>query len=100
MLLEQTILQLDIGPVSPERAHELGQLGYMQWLGALPGHLSYRQEALRALDLAAPFGGTSPAVAVFCDLLLASIRQPLVPLWLELPARKRRGGARARRAAL
>ncbi|MDE3078457.1 MAG: hypothetical protein KGI94_00325 [Paracoccaceae bacterium] len=100
MLLEQTIVQLDTGPVCPDRAWELGKLGYRQWLDALPGHLDYRREAERARALARPFKDVSPAVAVFCALLTASILSPLVPLPLGLPARKRRGGARARRAAL
>lgn len=98
MLLEHTILQLDIGLVPSERARELGQLGYMQWLGALPGNLSYRQEAERAYSLACPFALTSPAIAVFCDLVNTSIRSPLAPMALSMPAKRRRGGARARRA--
>lgn len=99
MLLERTISQLDIGPVSPARAHELGQLGYMQWLGWLPPMADYRAEAMRAYAAAQPFIRTSTAIAVFCDLLVASIRTPIEPLPLSLPARCRRGGARARRAA-
>jgi hypothetical protein len=97
MLLELTIRQLDIGPVPKTRAIELGQLGYMQWLGSLPGHVGYAQEARRALSLARPFIGCSPAVAVFCDLLAASLRISPAPLALALPARRRRGGARSRR---
>lgn len=99
MLLEQTITQLDVGKTTRERALELGQLGYMQWLGALPAMSDYRQEAQHAYDTAAPFAGTSPAIAVFCDLLVASMRMPLEPLPLKLPDRQRRGGAQARRAA-
>ena len=100
MLLEQTITQLDIGKVSQERALELGQLGYMQWLGALPVNSGYRQEAINAYDRAFPFAEASPAIAVFCDLLIASTRMPLEPLSLKLPRRQRRGGARARRSAI
>ncbi|MEM1386370.1 MAG: hypothetical protein AAF626_02135 [Pseudomonadota bacterium] len=99
MLLERTISQLDIGPISSTRASELGQFGYMQWLGWLPPMADYRKEAMRAYDAAQPFIRTSPAVAVFCDLLVASTRPPIEPLPLSLPARCRRGGARARRAA-
>jgi hypothetical protein len=98
MLLDHTISQLDIGPVPPERAAELGRLGYMQWLGALPGHSDYRQEAMRAHAQALPYARRSPAVAAFCDLLVASTRMPPAPLPLSLPVRHRRGGARARRA--
>jgi len=100
MLLERTIFQLDIGHVPPEQAEELGSLGYMQWLGALRADLDYVQEARRAHDRAAPFAQTSPAVAVFCDLLLASLQRPLVPMALHVPRRSRRGGAAARRMLL
>lgn len=99
MLLERTISQLDTGYLPQARAQELGQLGYMQWLGGLPGDAEYRREAMRAYWAAAPFIRTSPAVAVFCDLLVASTRMPPAPLPLSLP-RHRRGGARARRAAI
>ena len=98
MLLELTISQLDIGHVSAERAEELGQLGYMQWLGALPPTSSYPQQATRAYVKAAPFSAASPAVGVFCDLLHASLQGPHQPLHLRLPERCRRGGAQARRA--
>lgn len=99
MLLERTLSQLDIGAVPHDRAAELGQLGYMQWLGALPPRVSYPREVERAFNLAMPFARTSPAVRVFCDLLIASTRMPLEPLRLTLPDRHRRGGAKARRAA-
>lgn len=48
MILERTLAQLDIGPVAPQHAQTLGQLGYMQWLGGLPGHVSYPEAATRA----------------------------------------------------
>jgi hypothetical protein len=100
MLLERTISQLDIGPVSPARANELGRLGYMQWLGALGPMADYRAEAMRAYAAAQPFIRTSPAIAVFCDLLVASTRTPIEPLALPLPTRHRRGGAQGRRTAI
>lgn len=100
MILERTLAQLDIGPVPPERALELGQLGYLQWLGSLPGHVSYPGEAMRAYAKAEPFIRCSPAVAVFCELLVTSTCQPLTPVTLTLTPRARRGGARARRSAL
>lgn len=99
MRLELTITQLDTGMMSPERARELGQMGYMQWLGALPAMADYQSEAARAHAMALPFAGTSPAISVFCDLLETSLRYPLAPLPLSLPERSRRGGAKARRAA-
>ena len=100
MLLERTIYQLDIGSVPPDEADELGQLGYMQWLGSLPARSDYAREAMHAHTMAQPFAETSPAVAVFCDLLIASMRTPIEPLPLKIPPRKRRGGAKRRRLAL
>jgi len=98
MLLNRTIYQLDVGPVPPERAKELAHLGYAQWLGALPSGAKYCDEVRRALIAAAPFCGGSPAVSVFCELLMASLS--VRALDLDLPVRQRRGGARARRGAL
>ncbi|MEM8732430.1 MAG: hypothetical protein AAGF79_21175 [Pseudomonadota bacterium] len=97
MLLERTIFQLDIGHVPPEIAEELGQLGYMQWLGGLPGQADYLQEARVALERARPFADCSPALDVFCRILEASMVMPPVALPLRLPPRGRRGGAQARR---
>ena len=100
MLLEYTIAQLDIGDVPPDQAEKMGHLGYLQWLGALRGDANYVQEAMRAHELARPFIDTSPAIAVFCHLLVTSAATPPTPLALKLPPPTRRGGARARRAAL
>ena len=100
MLLERTIAQLDIGFVQQETAEKMGHLGYAQWLGALPGDASYVQAANHARERARPFIHTSPAVAVFYQLLVTSIATPFVPLDLKLPTPSRRGGARARRDAL
>ena len=97
MLLERTISQLDIGPVPPDHATELGQLGYLQWLASLPRDADYIGEAMHAYTTAQPLLRSSPAVAVFCDLLVASTRQPIAPLPMRLPTRERRGGAQARR---
>ena len=97
MLLERTISQLDIGTVSPDEATELGQLGYLQWLASLPANTDYGREAMHAYTMAQPFLRSSPAVAVFCDLLIASTRLPIAPLPLKMPTRERRGGAQARR---
>ncbi|OOY05991.1 hypothetical protein AXZ77_1679 [Thioclava sp. ES.031] len=99
MLLERTLslLQLDIGPISPLRARELGTLGYMEWLGGLPGDMPYAKAAIIAHTQAYPFGAASPAVAVFCELLLDSLRPQPFALPIEMPPPLRRGGARARR---
>lgn len=103
MLTEKTLIQLlsHQGPeAAPERARELGQLGYMQWLGGLPGDAPYPQTALAALRLAEPYAGASGAVAEFCAVLAASLSLPLTPLDLSLPLPRRRGGARTRRLSL
>ena len=77
MLLERTISQLDTGPMPPDEAWQLGQLGYMQWLAGLPGGTDYRRAALDARELALPFSGHSLAVEAFCTLLQASADDPL-----------------------
>ncbi|MCH2078190.1 MAG: hypothetical protein MK180_15135 [Rhodobacteraceae bacterium] len=100
MLLERTIAQLDIGPVSPDQAEEMGHLGFLQWLGALKGNESYIEAASQAYARARPASAASPALAVFCELLAASSEDPLAELNLRLPTPTRRGGAKARRAGL
>ncbi len=100
MLFERTLTQLQLDPGSPERAEELGQLGYMQWLGGLPGNASYEAEAVKAYLVAMDFAETDPAVAVFCGLIRESLRRPLRALDIALPKPRRRGGARERRRVL
>lgn len=96
----RTIHQLQLSPATPERARELGQIGYMQWLGGLDGRADYRKEAAEALRLARDFAGTTPAIAVFCSLLEQSLRELARPLPLALPRARRRGGAKRRRLSL
>lgn len=103
MLTEKTLLQLLSHPASqtsPERARELGQLGYMQWLGGLPPRAPYPAEAVRALTLSRPFEAASPAVTEFCRLLRLSVQAPLSPLDLALPQPRRRGGTKTRRLSI
>lgn len=100
MSIERTLTQLQVNPATPERAREIGQLGYMQWLGSLPAHACYLTEAAYAYMSATPFRATDPAVAEFCTLLKASMDAPLTPLDLSLPKPRRRGGARERRLSL
>ena len=97
MLIALTLTQLQVNPTTPERAKEIGQLGYMQWLGSLPASSCYQSEAAYAYMTAFPFKDTAPAVAVFCDLLRDSLANPLRPLDLALPKPRRRGGAKERR---
>lgn len=100
MSIERTLTQLQAEAATPERAQELGRMGYMQWLAALPGQASYEAEAVRAWLRAEPFAATDPAVAVFCALIRDSLRRPLLPLDLSLPRPRRRGGARVRRMSI
>ncbi|MFN0262778.1 hypothetical protein ACKTEK_02770 [Tepidamorphus sp. 3E244] len=98
MFLRRTISQLDIGPVTPERAQEMAQLGFLQWLAGRPAKADHRSEALDAYAVARPLAQGSPAIAAFCDLLLAATKTPVYGLPIRLPTRQRRGGAQARRA--
>ena len=100
MLLERTLSQLDVGYVPDHIAEEMGHLGYAQWLGSLKGEAGYFNEAMRAYELTQPFIRPSPAVAVFCHLLVESTASPLKALELKLPGPARRGGAKARRDVL
>jgi len=100
MLLNHTILQLRTTGLPPKRARELGHLGYLQWLGSLPGFASYPAEAMRAYAAAEPYLREAPALAVFCELLVESTRNPAQPLTLILPSKQRRGGAKGRRAVM
>lgn len=97
MLLERTLLQLDIGKVTSEQAVELGALGYRQWLSEPASDTCYAAAAESALALATPLKAASPAVAVFCGLIERSLEQPLTPLPLVPRPRRRRGGAPVRR---
>lgn len=100
MSIELILTQLQCRVETPERAYELACMGYMQWLGGLPGCASYEAEAVRAWLRAQPFVRTDPAVAVFCGLLDTSLRHPGRALDLTLPRPQRRGGARNRRLLL
>ena len=75
MILERTITQLDTGPIPADQARQMGQLGYMQWIAALPGSADYPKAAQHAYDTAAPFMEHSPAVAEFCAHLLNSLEE-------------------------
>lgn len=99
-MIERTLTQLQVNPTTPERTKEIGQLGYMQWLGSLPAAACYQTEAAYAYISAQPFKNSDPAVAVFCDLLRTSLEHPLTPLDLALPKPRRRGGAKERRLSI
>lgn len=100
MLLERTLAPLDVGWMPPEEATAKGHLGYLQWLGGLQGDTRYPSKSVRAYQMAQPFIRTSPAVAVFCHLLVKSTVWPAVLLILVLPEPTLEGGAKARRDVL
>lgn len=97
MLTDRTIRQLQRYAGPDEGAEAIARLGYLQWLGGLRGGESYPAAAARACALARPFEGSAPAVAAFCDLLRATLAEPLRPLDIPWPATRRRGGALGRR---
>jgi hypothetical protein len=97
MLLERTLHGLQAQSETPERAEELGRMGFLQWLSFLKGRDSYPEQARRALAKAAVFEGTDPSVAVFCRLVRQSLEGPMALSDLEIPKPSRRGGARSRR---
>lgn len=97
MLIARTLNGLMARDIPMDRARELGRMGYMQWLGALPASADYEYEAVKAYLTAMDFIETDPAIATFCALIRQSLKQPLRPLDLALPKARRRGGARKRR---
>lgn len=97
MILERTLHMLQTHSDTQARAAELGRLGFMQWLGGLDGRAGFAQQASAALEAAADFRETDPAVDVFCRLISEACEMPPKPLDLALPQQRRRGGARARR---
>lgn len=98
MILEDILNAMRSHGCSEARARQLAHMGYMEWLGALPGAANYPEAAVRALAAAAPVRDVDPAVAEFCRLLETSVNRPLAPLTLIPPRPGRRGGARGRRA--
>jgi hypothetical protein len=100
MTLNDILTAMRVPNSSEARARQLAHMGYLEWLGALPGGANYAEAAVRALAAAAPLREDDPAVAEFCRLLENSLNRPLVPLTLIPPRPGRRGGARGRRAML
>ncbi|GAA0305930.1 hypothetical protein [Rhodovulum strictum] len=97
MMLELVLLQMQARDRDPACGRETGQLGFMQWLGGLPGGCDYAAAARAALARLGPDAPSSPALATFRALLVASLAVPPRPLGLSLPVPRRRGGTRARR---
>lgn len=100
MMLEMVLIQMQARRDSAERAREIGQLAFMQWLGALPGGSDYAAAARAALERVSGSSARSPALTIFCTLLADSLERPVRPLDLHLPSPCRRGGTRARRLTL
>ena len=97
MTLNDILTAMRVPGSSEARARQLAHMGYLEWLGALPGGANYAEAAVRALVVAAPLREDDPAVTEFCRLLEDSLNHPLVPLTLIPPRPGRRGGARGRR---
>ncbi len=100
MRLDETLTGLMVSPPTEERARELAQLGFIHWLGSLPGDAAYEACAVQAFLKAMDFRDTDPAVDAFCDLLRDSLKPGIRSLDLKVPEPKRRGGARTRRLTL
>lgn len=100
MLLERTIHGLQAHSETPERAEELGRMGFLQWLAFLKGNQGYAEQAQRALEMAAPFEKTDSSVAVFCKLVRRSLEGPMALSDMAMPRPTRRGGAKGRRRFL
>ncbi|PTW51784.1 MULTISPECIES: hypothetical protein [Rhodovulum] len=98
-MLEMVLMRLAACPQTGPRARELGQLGFMQWLGSLPGRADLPAAARAAEAQAAP-GPATAALDEFRRLLVQIRAMPPRPLDLALPRPCRRGGARARRLRL
>ncbi|MEM6565214.1 MAG: hypothetical protein AAF665_12245 [Pseudomonadota bacterium] len=73
MMLERAVSRLDVRYVSKDTALEMGQLGCLQWLGALKDDAGYPHETARAFEVARPFTQNAPAVAIFCHILLNQV---------------------------
>ncbi|MEM0937157.1 MAG: hypothetical protein AAGJ91_14800 [Pseudomonadota bacterium] len=96
MHLKHLIEKLRHAPNDPDRARELAQLAFMEWLGALPGDASFPVAAMTTFDGMRRAAEQSEATAEFRALLAEAVR--VSPMPLALPLRpSRRGGRRARR---
>jgi len=100
MILNDILNAMRVPGCSDARARQLAHMGYVEWLGALPGTANYPETVVRALGAAAPLRDDEPSVAEFCRLLENSLNRPLEPLTLIPPRPGRRGGTRGRRAML
>ncbi|MCQ0971935.1 hypothetical protein MLD63_16045 [Paracoccus sp. TK19116] len=81
-LAEDVIARIGQGSMPPDRARELGEFAYLHWLARLPGDESYSAQAQQALRSAAPAVPASPALGIFCEMLMASLARPIQPLRL------------------
>jgi hypothetical protein len=97
MTLKILIARLEATPAGPARARELAHLAFIEWLGSLPGEVSFPRAAEAALRAAARPARRSRAVAAFRALVAQAAEMPPRPLGLALPAAQRRGGAKRRR---
>ena len=81
MLLERTLMTLQSRAETPERARELGRLGFLQWMMFLRSDANYPHEANRAwaIFINTPRGGqkSAPAAPGGVVYLPAAPRGPL-----------------------
>ncbi len=97
MDLQPLIDKLIVAPDDPARARAFGRMAFMEWLGALPGDVSFPLAAMEAYDRTRAVARISYAAEVFRALLVEAVHMPPRPLSLTLPSPHRRGGARTRR---
>ena len=89
MVLDRILHSLNTPSLSRRRAIEQGRLAFLEWLWSLPEGTNFATQALADYERADRSGLTSPAITVFCGLLVHASRPMPMPV--------RRGGARARR---
>ena len=54
MTLNDILTAMSVPGCSDARARQLAHMGYVEWLGALPGGANYPEAAVRALAAATP----------------------------------------------
>jgi len=101
MGLDTVLEKLSREGVAPDRADDLAQLAFMEWMGALPAGSDFRATARAALEVAAEAeaeaGLAAPAITAFRALVTQALNVMPAPVSLALPAPVRRGGRATRR---
>lgn len=97
MGLDRILLILQFRPATLDRARELAQFAYLEWLVSLPGDGDFLRAARDAHERASAVSLRTPAIAAFCDLLVEARQTPFRALDLIISPPSRRGGASSRR---